>query len=904
VLSLPMQAQSVISSALGSAASRFDARRSAAGWELRGGGLRATVARGQISFRAARAALSMRLAGVGRERHFTPAPPSILVARANRVTVERRGVREWYAAGPLGIEQGFTFERRPAGQGPWLTLALRLSGTSRAQMSTADVRFVTPGGQTALRYGGLQAVDASGRHLPSRLAVSNGRVLVHVDDSGARYPITVDPLVQQAKLVANDETFVNNGSSMGVSVAISADGNTAIAGGILDNGDLGAAWVFTRSGSTWSQQGRKLVPSDPAPNSTDFGQSVALSADGNTALIGGENDGGFAGAAWVFTRSGSTWTQQKKLTSGGAANTRVEFGHSVALSSDGNTALVGGPDDNNGLGAAWVFVRQPGTTTWSQQTEINPPDRFPTVSFSNVGEGVALSGDGNTALVGGPQDDGNVGAAWIYTRSSGTWTERQKLGAVINDIVGAAGFGNAVALSTDGATALIGGHQDGGAANGAAWVFTGSGANWTEQQKLTGAGLVGGNTDFGVSVSLSADGNVAAVGADQDAGNTGAAFLFTRSASSWSPAQPKLGGPSPNGLLGKGVALSSDGDTMVAGAPGDSTGIGAAFVFAPPNPVCTNVASTAPQGGGAVAVSLSCTLPAGANPAFSIVSGPSHGSISGLNGATGSLIYTSQAFFSGQDSFTYRVADQWGLSNTATATVTVPALPVPNCVNVNARGAKAATRVTVTLNCSGPIGHGFSYVVVSQPGDGRLGAIDQSTGRVTYTTHVGFSGSDRFVYEAIDAGGASAPATATITIPKVSRITSTMTWDFHPTLSTASVVNRLLVNAVPGPATVKLACPTKGCPIKARSQRLAKQRVCQGKGKKRTCHRVRPASGTIDFSSLVAGAHVKVGTLIKVSIVEPGTIGKQYIFKIRANQQPVVKITALAPGSTKPCPQC
>jgi hypothetical protein len=131
-----------------------------------------------------------------------------------------------------------------------------------------------------------------------------------------------------------------------------------------------------------------------------------------------------------------------------------------------------------------------------------------------------------------------------------------------------------------------------------------------------------------------------------------------------------------------------------------------------------------------------------------------------------------------------------------------------------------------------------------------------------------------------------------------------MTWDFHPTLSTSSVVHLLLVNMVPGAATVKLACPTKGCPIKARSERLAKQQVCKGKGKKRKCHRVRPTSGTIDFSKFVAGMHVKVGTLIKVSIVQPGTIGKQYTFKIRANQQPVVKITTLAPGSTNPCPLC
>ena len=100
----------------------------------------------------------------------------------------------------------------------------------------------------------------------------------------------------------------------GYSVALSADGNTALIGGDRDNGEVGAAWVFTRSGSTWTQQGAKLTGSGEI-GAGAFGDSVALSADGNTALIGGYRDNEGVGAAWVFTRSGSTWTQQgAKLT--------------------------------------------------------------------------------------------------------------------------------------------------------------------------------------------------------------------------------------------------------------------------------------------------------------------------------------------------------------------------------------------------------------------------------------------------------------------------------------------------------------------------------------------------------------------------------------------------------------
>jgi uncharacterized repeat protein (TIGR01451 family) len=186
-------------------------------------------------------------------------------------------------------------------------------------------------------------------------------------------------------------------------VALSGDGNTALVGSPGNNSSQGAAYVFTRSGTTWSQQ-PELTASDGAASDL-FGNSVALSGDGNTALVGAPLHDSFQGAAYVFTRSGTTWSQQQELTaSNGAADD--QFGHSVALSGDGNTALVGAPIHDSYQGAAYVFTRS--GTMWSQQQELTASDSF------QFGDSVALSGDGNTALVGSYGNNSAQGAAYVF----------------------------------------------------------------------------------------------------------------------------------------------------------------------------------------------------------------------------------------------------------------------------------------------------------------------------------------------------------------------------------------------------------------------------------------------------------------------------------------------------------
>ena len=149
-------------------------------------------------------------------------------------------------------------------------------------------------------------------------------------------------------------------------------GEYALIGGPGDNTNVGAAWVFLRTGTAWAQQGAKLTGSAEAgPGELGFG--VALSAEGKDAFMGGPADNGKVGAAWVFTRTGTEWKQQgEKLIAkpgeengaGESTGGKGEFGYSLALSSDGNTALIGGRADLH-VGAAWVFTRS--GSTWTQQ---------------------------------------------------------------------------------------------------------------------------------------------------------------------------------------------------------------------------------------------------------------------------------------------------------------------------------------------------------------------------------------------------------------------------------------------------------------------------------------------------------------------------------------------------------
>jgi hypothetical protein len=307
--------------------------------------------------------------------------------------------------------------------------------------------------------------------------------------------------------------------AFGASVALSADGNTALIGEPSATALPGSAWVFKRTGSGaeahWTET--MILAGEGASGEGRFGKSVALSADGATALIGDPSANQQRGSAWVFALSGTSSTVEGRLTD-------VEAGHfdhvgrSVALSGDGDTALIGAPGDSEYAGAALVFTRA--GETWSRQ-----PGKLTgkaELGAARFGKAVALSGDGKAALVGAPNDSENVGAAWGFVRAGESFTPQGGKLTGFEEMGGH--FGAGLALSGDGSFALIAAPRAG---DGQVVQYMHTGSSWSrEPEKLAGANEIGKGWQ-GTALALSSEGKVAAVGAPHDHARVGAAWVFS-----------------------------------------------------------------------------------------------------------------------------------------------------------------------------------------------------------------------------------------------------------------------------------------------------------------------------------------------------------------------------------------
>ena len=356
----------------------------------------------------------------------------------------------------------------------------------------------------------------------------------------------------------------------GNSVAVSSDGNIAVIGVHADNDGIGAVLVYARTNGVWNQI-QKLTVTDYI-DLPFFGTSVSISADGNTILVGGKLDDVSVGAAWVFARENNIWIKKQKLVGTGIINAALQGG-SCAISADGNTAVVGGYTDNFNIGACWVFVKTNGI--WLQQAKLVGTGN---IGISGQGRSVAISADGNIVVTGAYLDNGSRGAAWVFTRTNGTWSQAQKL--VGTDKIGLPKQGISSAITPDGKTIISGGYEDNGLI-GAAWIFKrGTDGIWVQQQKLVGTGVLGPIAELGSSVSISGDGNTAIIGGMTDNLNIGAVWVFNQVNGVWNQTSKLTGsGNIGGGQFGTSSAISDDGHTILSGAPYDNFSKGAGWVF-------------------------------------------------------------------------------------------------------------------------------------------------------------------------------------------------------------------------------------------------------------------------------------------------------------------------------------
>jgi trimeric autotransporter adhesin len=515
------------------------------------------------------------------------------------------------------------------------------------------------------------------------------------------------PLKQVAYIKASNaeayDHFACGGGNQGhtgTSIGLSGDANTMAVGAPFESGGArgvngnqsdnsvyaaGAVYVYVRQGNSWTQQAY-VKASNPGLND-HFGSSVALSRDGNTMAVaahweasgatginGNQNDDSVpqAGAVYVFTRAGTTWTQQAYIKASNTGNAAQgdgdQFGFSLALSGDGNTVAVGAITEDSGArqingnqnddmaqsaGAVYVFART--GTTWTQQAYVKSANQD---AGDLLGFSVGLSFDGNTLAAAAfnesgsgkgfnPADDNKSqgsGALYVFTRQNGAWSQQAYNKASRGET--SDGFGFATSISEDGNTIAVGSGDEAcltpgidppgcgddapplRGANiwvGAAYVFVRNGTTWSEQSFIKAPNARPYNS-FGVRLALSGDGNALAITSylEDNAGHgvrppqirqfliqevfnawrehrdeaeeSGAAYLYTRSGGKWTAgAYIKADNTDAGDEFGSAVAISGDGHTMVVGAhqeDGATRGVngnqadnsasdsGAAYVFA------------------------------------------------------------------------------------------------------------------------------------------------------------------------------------------------------------------------------------------------------------------------------------------------------------------------------------
>jgi hypothetical protein len=492
-------------------------------------------------------------------------------------SVGRKGDREVYRG--RGIEAWW--RAVPLGYEEGFELLRRPQGRGPVEVELEANRVGRKVGEGVrwgeVRYGKLWVTDRRGRRVPAELRAEGRKIWIRIEGRGWKYPLRVDPLVwiEQA---ASLPTGLGSNGQFGYSVALSSNGDEAIVGADSANNNVGAAYIYTYDSNTgiWGSPVSLTVPS----GASVLGYSVALSSDGTLALVGAP--GNFtapfptgAGEAYVYTYSGGSWSAPVTLTVPSNLASNSGFGASVALSGNGEVALIGASQADT-AGEAYVYTYSGGS--WSSPITLALPSNL--AFGSEFGFSASLSSDGTVAIVGAPHTDNAEGAAYVYTYDTTTGTWGSPVALTVPS--GTSGFGSSAALSSDGAVALVGASTSD--TGGAAYVYTYDTTTGTWSSTPVTLSAPNGAAAFGASVSLSSGGTVAIVGAPFTDNDEGAAYVYNSSTEPWT--STSTSGPvalfpysSGEAELGQSVALSGDGEMALVGAPATNGGTGAAYFY-------------------------------------------------------------------------------------------------------------------------------------------------------------------------------------------------------------------------------------------------------------------------------------------------------------------------------------
>lgn len=420
---------------------------------------------------------------------------------------------------------------------------LRVTGSG---INFNDVQAATIGGVNALVIS-KTATSVGLFVMPGTPNASQVSISTASSTAGSTDRLSIVPQNQIKNLQGTKIVGASPTDSFGIDAVVSSDGNTVAVVDIqnLATPPILSAHIFVRSIGNWVQQGQPLRVSCSSPCQSSS-MNIAISADGNTILLAG---------AYVFTRSGLTWSSATVLGSG-------EFSKG-AMSSDGNTVI-------NEQSGVRIFVRSNGS--WSQQGPVLTflDSIAPAATCATTKKSFSLSADGNTALIGDRKDNSCTGSAWIFQRGNGIWSQ---LGSKFASNLGGQGY--SVALSADGNIAVT------SAPGSLRYTFKRNGNVWLQQ-----GGVLNASCE---NMSLNADGSALFVSLLANlplttAGNVPnrqSANLYSRQGASWvltstfeKDILPFNGGGNPTG-----ASISADGSTIVFGATVDNNRSGSGWII-------------------------------------------------------------------------------------------------------------------------------------------------------------------------------------------------------------------------------------------------------------------------------------------------------------------------------------